>query len=109
MESAEDRAVRVRTKSIITSIGAGAVLGVIALVARYTPDPFQKRAQPASASSAPLPVAQAATNANNARVPSLLPASARPFSPIPRAARFDADPAARAACPAGMALVDGDF
>src|SRR5689334_2874450 len=36
-ERAEEAAVRVKTKSIVKSIGAGILLGAIALVARYAP------------------------------------------------------------------------
>ena len=35
--------------------------------------------------------------------------SARAMVPLPRAARFDEDPRVRAACPADMALVEGEF
>src|SRR4051812_40884853 len=96
---------RARTRSILHSTAPIAFLGTVALAARYLPDcifPPTAAAEPAlAAPSAPSPGA-----APPAVAP---PAAASPSLPVSRAARYDADPEARAACPVDMALVDGDF
>lgn len=109
-----------RTASICKAIGAGLALGAIGLSSRYLPAssahfvPEASAWSPSASASILAPAAPSSSPAS-ARSASAAPASTEaPASsarryPIPRAARYDADPAARAACPADMALVDGDY
>ena len=91
---------------MVKAIGAGALLGVVALASRYAPA-WERPA--ASVPAPPCPTATAA-EASSFPVPlAPLPDGASRSFPSPRAARFDADPALRGACPASMALVDGEF
>ncbi|WP_437942224.1 formylglycine-generating enzyme family protein [Sorangium sp. So ce341] len=119
------------------AVGAGAALGAVALLARYAPEldalllmppapPGRSAALPAAPRSA-----EAAAPASPPPAPGAPGAPARPGepaapaggappgpAPLPRGApasaappvdRFADDPAARAACPADMTLVEGDF
>ncbi|WP_437291601.1 formylglycine-generating enzyme family protein [Sorangium sp. So ce406] len=119
------------------AVGAGVALGAVALLARYAPEldalllmpssPPGRLAAPRSTapaalpapspSAAPPPAPGAAARARGT-APSAPGALAE--APAPRAARrrasaaplvdpFADDPAARAACPADMTLVEGDF
>jgi formylglycine-generating enzyme len=98
------------------AIGAGVVLGAISLVARYAPalsafpalaTAARSRAEPAAPSGVAALVSAPAAHGTAtgsggaaARAPSV---AAAPVD------RFAADPAASAACPGEMTLVDGEF
>lgn len=120
-----------RTRSIVLSALAGAALGGIALAARYAPAPagwlpWARPSRTASPLAPPAPLAPsasvstAAASPRSASPPSAPPgpppaavaasvARAGPPIPRPRAERFATDPVVRAACPADMTLVDGEF
>src|SRR5262249_27132399 len=90
-----------RTKSVVKAIGAGVLLGSVALVARYAPD------RSALLAGVGHPAA-AGRSAGSASAADGGPAGAgAPDSGL--ASPGTAEPAARAACPEDMALVDGDF
>lgn len=99
---------RIRTKSYLEAMGAGALLGAIALIARHAPA-GPRRAVPARSPVSPAPIAT--TPVSQASAPSVASTASAPASSLPPAAsaRLDADPASRAACPADMTLVDGDY
>ncbi len=97
---------RARTRSILHTMASGAVLGGIALAARYVP----VRLLAPMAAAAPVPASLAVPAPSlSAPAPPATSVAAVSSMPVPRAARYDADPVAQAACPADMALVDGDF
>ncbi|HVY48872.1 MAG TPA: SUMF1/EgtB/PvdO family nonheme iron enzyme [Minicystis sp.] len=98
-------------RSALRAVAAGATLGAIALVARYAPSLSAVRARlphaPAPARDARhLPPAALALPATLARALTLSltrsPSPAQPPDPF-------ATPASRAACPADMTLVEGEF
>ncbi len=118
------------------AVGAGAALGAVALLARYAPEldalllmppapPGRSAALPAAprsmgpaAPASPSPGAPARPREPGAGEaspgsppgPPPLPRDASPpASAAPLVDPFADDPAARAACPADMTLVDGDF
>jgi hypothetical protein len=88
---------------VFVAVGAGVGLGAIALAARYAP------AGAAAVGGAPSP-GSAGRPAAVGAAPAGPPAPGAPDAggPAEPADRF-ADPAARAACPAEMTLVEGDF
>ncbi|WP_437330472.1 formylglycine-generating enzyme family protein [Sorangium sp. So ce381] len=119
------------------AVGAGAALGVVALLARYAPELDALLLAPPSPSGRFEPGPAAARSAGPAAPASFTPAPAtavgqgEPAAPAPgsppgaaavsRSASprataaaplvdpFAADPVARAACPADMTFVEGDF
>src|SRR5262245_24212085 len=91
-------------------MAAGAALGAIALTARHAPalrkPPIRHVSAPVRASAPdpePPPTSAPVTSVSASASAPL------PTMPVPRSARFDADPRARGACPEDMALVEGDF
>jgi hypothetical protein len=107
-----------RTKSFLEAVLAGVALGAVALIARYAPGPEDSPSPTApdagpdgSASAGAVETPSAAPPASViaiAEIPGKPSAPSRSI-PVPRASRFDADPVAAAACPSGMALVEGLF
>ena len=105
-----------RRQSLLFSVATGAAVGAVALCGVSAPS-LSPRAGPAPAGPAPEPappVAGPALQAAPARGlgPGADDARARDATrrpPAPRAERFAADPAVRAACPEDMTLVDGEF
>ncbi|MRG90834.1 SUMF1/EgtB/PvdO family nonheme iron enzyme [Polyangium spumosum] len=92
------------TRSVMISVGVGLLAGGLALFARLVPASF--RAAP-RAGSAPAPKA---TEAPSSRAPDAREALEPATSPLSSLDdRFSEDPAARAACPPDMTLVDGEF
>ncbi|WP_437594016.1 formylglycine-generating enzyme family protein [Sorangium sp. So ce1000] len=119
------------------AVGAGAALGAVALLARYAPEldallltPPPPSGRSETRPAAPRPAEPAATASSTpalgttagmdeaaARDPGSPPDAAPVLRSVsPRASAgaplfdpFAADPVARAACPADMTLVDGDF
>ncbi len=79
-----------RIRSFLQSVAAGALLGATGLVGRYTPGP-QAPPRAVAVALPPAPVASSSP------------------SPPPPPTSTAAEPAAPAACPADMTLVDGDF
>jgi formylglycine-generating enzyme len=98
--------VRARTKSVLKAIGAGSLLGGVALASRYAP---AWDGGAASAPAASCPTAAVASSSSPPVPLAVAPDLTAQSFPTPRAARFDADPALRGVCPASMALVDGEF
>jgi hypothetical protein len=113
-----------RTKSVVEAVLAGVALGAVALIARYAPGPAGSPTSGApdagsdgsAAPDAPEAHPSAVTSAEDAsRALQKIaedpgpPALSSLSLPMPRAAKFDADPVARAACPPDMALVEGLF
>lgn len=104
-----------RTKSFLEAVLAGAALGAVALIARYAPGPAGS--PPSTSVDAAFDAGLDAGSAGGAggaasrkeSVESPEPPDVAPTLPTPRAARFDTDPIARAACPPEMALVEGHF
>ncbi|NUQ77905.1 MAG: SUMF1/EgtB/PvdO family nonheme iron enzyme [Polyangiaceae bacterium] len=102
-----------RTKSFLEAVLAGAALGAVGLIARYAPGlsgapaPSAPSAHDAGSDGAPdTPIVAAPSVSGELSAPA---GGASSSLPIGRAARFDADPVSKAACPPDMALVEGMF
>jgi hypothetical protein len=99
-----------RTASILLAISAGAALGAVALCIRYAPWPLRPGGAPAPVASSATAVAIEDASPPRGAASSLAAAAVVPFrAVVPRAERYARDPAVRAACPADMTLVDGEF
>lgn len=115
-----------RTKSWIKAVLAGVALGVVTLAARYGSLPSsarERRGEPRrprvidagdallDASGAPDADGDAGEHVgapHSGEDVGVDPIASRPLA-APRAERFDDDPVAKAACPPGMAFVEGEF
>lgn len=99
---------RARTSTIVVAIGAGVALGAAALVALEAARVASARARPARRPPG------TSLGGRTDPAPALSTSARAALPPPPGAARgqrdrFAEDPAVAAACPADMALVEGDF